>query len=52
MSFLSIGTHEEKKEIYRLAKVKKKPSRGFRNVWCIKSEDKRTLLNDEDMKKR
>jgi len=35
-----------------LARVRGKRSRDFQNVWSTKSEDKRVLTNDEDVKKR
>ncbi|KAL4142691.1 hypothetical protein QTP88_005101 [Uroleucon formosanum] len=47
-----LRTREGEKEIYRLAKVRVKRTRDLQNVWCIKSEDKRILTKEDDVKKR
>jgi len=38
--------------LYRLANGREKQSRGFRNVWCIKYEDRRVLTKDKKVIKR
>jgi len=47
-----LETNEDEKEIYRFAKIKEKRSKDFLKVWCVKSDDKRVLMKDEDVKKR
>lgn len=48
-----LGTKEEEKEIYNLAKVREKQSRDFQNVWyIIKSKNKRVLTNYKNVKNR
>lgn len=43
---------ESEKEIYRLAKIREKGSKGFQKVWCKKSNNKMVLTNDKDVIKR
>jgi len=31
---------------------REKPSKDFQKIWCIKSDGKKVLTNDEDVKKR
>jgi len=47
-----LETKEREKEIYRLAKIREKRSKDFLKVWCVKSDDKRVLKKEEDVKKR
>ena len=47
-----LGTKEGEKEVYRLAKEREKQSRDFRNVWCIKDEDRRVLTKEKKVIKR
>ena len=47
-----LGTKEGGKEVYRLAKEREKQSRDFRNVWCIKDEDRRVLTEEKEVIKR
>ena len=47
-----LGTKEEEKEMYRLAKEREKQSRDFRNVWCIKDEDRRVSTKNKEVIKR
>ena len=47
-----LGTKEGEKEVYRLAKEREKQSRDFKNVWCIKAEDRRVLTKEKEVIKR
>ena len=40
------------KRVYKLAKIREKKIRDFNQVKCIKSEDSKVLVKDEEIKER
>jgi hypothetical protein len=47
-----LGTKEEEKDIYRMAKSRERKTRGIIQVKCIQDEIERLLTKDEDIKNR
>ena len=47
-----MGTREGKKDICKLAKIRKRKSRDSDHVKCIKRNDQKVLLKDNDIKER
>ena len=47
-----MGTREGEKDIFKLAKIRKRKSRDLDHVKCIKSNGQKVLLKDNDIKER
>ena len=47
-----LATKEGKKDIYRMAKIRERKTRDLSQVKCIKDEDNRILVRDEEIKNR
>jgi hypothetical protein len=50
--YTKLGTQEGKKSIYKLAKLRDRKTKDFNNVKCIKSDDSRVLVKDDEIMER
>ena len=50
--YTRLDSKEGEKRIYKLAKIRERKSRDFNHVKCIKSEDSKVLVKDEETKER
>ena len=46
-----LDTKESEKDIYKLAKLRKRKIKDFNYIKCVKGEDERVLIKDEEIKK-
>ena len=47
-----LGTKDEEKDICKLAKLRERKTRDFIHSKCVKNEDSRVLVQDEEIKER
>lgn len=47
-----LHTKEGINEIYRLMKVREKKTRGFTNIRCVKEENQKVLITEEEIKRK
>ena len=47
-----LDTRDGEKDIYKIAKMRERKTRDFTQVKCIKSEDSRILVKDDEIKER
>ena len=47
-----LDTKEVKKDIYRIARIREKKTRDLYIVRCVKDEDQKVLIRDEEIKER
>ena len=47
-----LDTKELEKDIYRIARIRKRKTRDFCTVKCVKDEDHKVLVRDEEIKER
>ena len=45
-----LDTKEVKKDIYRIARIKERKTRDLCTVRCVKDEDQKVLVRDEEIK--
>eukprot|EP00262_Sarcandra_glabra_P012088 TRINITY_DN3039_c0_g2_i3.p1 TRINITY_DN3039_c0_g2~~TRINITY_DN3039_c0_g2_i3.p1 ORF type:complete len:402 (+),score=55.32 TRINITY_DN3039_c0_g2_i3:275-1480(+) len=50
--YTRLGTKEGEKEIYKLAKIREKKTRDLDQVRCIRDEDQRVLVKEDEIKYR
>ena len=50
--YTKLGTQEGEKSIYKLAKLRDRKTNDFNNVKCIKSDDSRVLVKDDEIMER
>ena len=50
--YTRLDSKEGEKRIYKLAKARERKTRDFNQVKCIKSEDSKVLVRDEEIKER
>ena len=47
-----LDTKEGKNDIYKLAKLRERKTKDFNYIKCVKGEDERVLIKDEEIKER
>ncbi|XP_077249225.1 uncharacterized protein LOC143888681 [Tasmannia lanceolata] len=47
-----LGTKEGEKNVYKLTKMRERKSRNLNNIKCIKDEDQRLLVKENEVKER
>ena len=47
-----LGTKDGEKDVYKLAKLRERKTRDFNHIKCIKNEDSRVLVKEEEIKER
>lgn len=50
--YARLDSKDGEKNIYKLAKLREKKNRDFSQVKCIKGDDSRVLVKDEEIKDR
>lgn len=50
--YRKLGTREGEKDVYKLARMRERKSRDLDHVRCIKSDDQRVLVKDDEIKER
>ena len=50
--YYRLGTREGERGIFKLAKIRERKSRDLDHVKCIKSNDQKVLVKDNDIKER
>ena len=48
--YTKLGTLEGEKIIYKIAKLRDRKTKDLHSIKCIKSEDSRVLVKDEEIK--
>ena len=47
-----LGTKDRENDVYKLAKLRERKTRDFNHIKCIKNEDSRVLVQEEEIKER
>ena len=47
-----LGTKDRENDVYTLAKLRVRKTRDFNHIKCIKNEDSRVLVQEEEIKER
>lgn len=50
--YTRLDSKEGEKRVYKLAKIRERKTRNFNQVKCIKSEDSKVLVKDDEIKER
>ena len=45
-----LGTKDGENDVYKLAKLRERKTRDFNHIKCIKNEDSRVLVQEEDQR--